>query len=197
MSQQYPVQQPIAAPKKSKAPLIIGIIAAVLLVLCGGAVACFALVGTAINEAAGGGGNPGGNGNPATVVGLNQPGRDGKFEFSVTKVECGIDQVGSEFLNKKAQGQFCKVHVAVKNIGNEARTLTDTNQYAYNAAGQKYDADGEAGIYLGEESKAFLEQINPGNSVNGIIVFDIPKGAKIVKLELHDSGFSGGVVINV
>jgi hypothetical protein len=115
----------------------------------------------------------------------------------VTKVECGIDQVGSDVLNKKAQGQFCMVYVTVKNIGNEARTFTSGNQNAYNAAGQKYAADSAAGIYLEEGSRAFLEDINPGNSVNGIIVFDIPKDAKIVKVELHDSAFSGGVVINV
>jgi Domain of unknown function (DUF4352) len=64
----------------------------------------------------------------------------------VTKVECGIAEVGGEYLNKKAQGQFCLVHVTVKNIGNEARTFTSGNQSAYNAAGQKYEADSAAGI---------------------------------------------------
>ena len=204
MSHPYPAQQQYAAPpKKTRWGLIIGIIAAVLLVMCGGAVACFAVVGTAVNEAANslptnpGAGNPDGDGAPAAAAGLNQPARDGKFEFTVTKVECGIAQVGGEYLNKKAQGQFCLVHVTVKNIGNEARTFTSSNQSAYNAAGQKYGADGAAGIYLEDDSRAFLEDINPGNSVNGIVVFDIPKDAKIVKLELHDSAFSGGVVVNV
>src|SRR5215475_4626180 len=163
--------------------------------MCGGAVACVALVGSSVDKATNGSGtNPGRN---AAAVGLNQPARDGKFEFTVTKLECGIDQLGDKLLNKKAQGQFCKVYVSVRNIGNEARTFDASNQYAYNAAGQKYDAEGSAGLYLGEESKAFLEQINPGNSVNGIVVFDVPKEAKIAKVELHDSGLSGGVVVNV
>lgn len=208
MSQPPYPQMPVAPPKKkSKAPLIIGIIAAVVLVLCGGVVACFAVVGSAVNDAANSlptnlGTNPangdtGSDDTPAAVsVGLNQPARDGKFEFTVTKVQCGVAEIGSEFLNKKAQGQFCKVSITVKNIGDEARTFTSANQYAYNAAKQKYDADGAAGMYL-EESNAFLEDINPGNSVNGIVIFDIPKGAKIVKLELHDSAFSGGVVVNL
>ena len=196
MSHPYPIQQPaVAPPKKSKAPLIIGIVAAVLLVLCGGAVACVAFVGAAANQATNGSGaNPGRN---AAAVGLNQPARDGKFEFTVTRLECGLNQIGDTLLNKKAQGQFCKVYVTVKNIGNEARTFDASNQYAYNAAGQKYDADGAADLYLGDESKAFLEQINPGNSVNGIVVFDVPKDAKIAKVELHDSSLSGGVVVNV
>jgi hypothetical protein len=91
----------------------------------------------------------------------------------------------------------CASLITVKWIGNEARTFTSSNQSAYNAAGQKYEAGGAAGIYLAEDSRAFLEDINPGNSVNGIVVFDIPKEAQIVKLELHDSAFSGGVVVNV
>ncbi len=114
----------------------------------------------------------------------------------MTKVECGIAQVGGESLNKRAQGRFCLVHVTVKNIGNEARPFTSSNQSAHKAAGQKSEADGAAGIYLEDDSRAFLEDINPGNSVNGI-VFDIPKDAQIAKLELHDSAFSGGVVVNV
>ena len=91
----------------------------------------------------------------------------------------------------------CASLITVKNIGNKARTFTSSNQSAYNAAGQKYEADSAAGIYLEYESRAFLEDINPGNSVNGIVVFDIPKDGQIAKLELHDSAFSGGVVVNV
>ncbi len=108
-----------------------------------------------------------------------------------------MTRIGSEFLNTTAQGQFCLVHVSVKNIGNEARTFTSGDQYAYNAANQKYEADSSAAIYLEGDSRSFFEDINPGNSVNGVVVFDIPKDAAITKLELDDSAFSGGVVTKV
>jgi len=130
--------------------------------------------------------NNGGAEKPA-AVGIGQAARDGKFEFVVSKMECGIGKIGDQYLNRTAQGQFCKVSVSVKNIGNEAKLFTDSNQFAFNAAGQKYEADSAAAIYLGQDSKSFLENINPGNAVNGVIIFDIPKDAKIVKLELHDS----------
>ena len=43
-----------------------------------------------------------------------------------------------------------------------------------------------------------LEQINPGNSVGGKIVFDIPKNAKPETIELHDDRlFSGGVAVSL
>lgn len=136
---------------------------------------------------------------PAKVatIGLNQPARDGKFEFKVTKIECGVAQIGDQYLNVKAQGQFCKVSVSVANIGDKPRMFDASSQHAFNAAGQQYDADSTAGIYLEDAGNAFLKDINPGNSVAGIVVFDIAKGASIKRLELHDSAFSGGVTVTL
>lgn len=133
---------------------------------------------------------------PKAAAGIGTPVRDGKFEFTVTKVKEGIAQVGDQYLNKKAQGQFVFVYVTVKNIGNEAHTFDSSSQYAFDAANRKYDADGEAAIYMGD-SNAFLNDINPGNSVNGIVVFDVAKTTKLTQVELHDSAFSGGVKVRL
>ncbi len=78
----------------------------------------------------------------------------------------------------------------------KAQYLDASSQKAFNAQGQQYSADGGAGIYL-DKSNTFLNQINPGNSVDGTIVFDIPKDAKLASLELHDSAFSGGVKVSL
>ena len=131
----------------------------------------------------------------AAVPGLNTAVVDGKFTFTVTKVECGKPTIGtSSYLTKEAQGQFCLVSMTVKNTGDKAQYLSSSGQKAFNDKGQQYSADGAAAMYL-DKSNTFLEQINPGNSVNGIVVFDIPKDAKLAKLELHDSVFSGGVAV--
>ena len=66
----------------------------------------------------------------------------------------------------------------------------------YASGGKRYDADTEAAIYL-DDSKTFLEEINPGNAVDGIVIFDVPKSAKPEWLELHDSAFSGGVEVSL
>ena len=123
--------------------------------------------------------------------------RDGKFEFTVTKVKCGISHVGDSTLGEKAQGQFCEVTMKVRNIGDQAQLFDDSDQYAFGADGKKFSADTMAGIDVNEGDNAFLDQINPGNSVTGVVVFDIPKTAKITKLELHDSPFSNGVTVAV
>ncbi len=132
---------------------------------------------------------------PASQIGKAV--RDGKFEFVVRSVKCGIAKVGDNpYLEKKAQGQFCAVAMSVTNIGDEPQSMFADNQYAYDAKNRKLSADSEASIYDGN-SKVLWEKINPGNSVKGKVYFDIPKGAKLTSLELHDSVFSGGVKVRL
>ncbi|MEU1244084.1 DUF4352 domain-containing protein [Micromonospora parva] len=129
----------------------------------------------------------------ATTAKIGQPARDGKFEFTVKSSKCGVAKIGSEPLAQKAQGQFCLVTLNVKNIGKEAQMFDGSSQKAYAADGTEYSADSGAAIYANKNADTFLNDINPGNQVTGVVVFDIPKNAKLAKLELHDSMFSGGV----
>lgn len=134
----------------------------------------------------------------AATAKLNETARDGKFEFNVASVECGKASAGTnEYLTKQAQGQFCFVNVTVKNIGNEAQTFDSSSQYLYDAANAKFSADGTASLYANPQGSTFLNQINPGNTVSGILVFDLPKDKTPVTAELHDSAFSGGVKVNL
>lgn len=134
----------------------------------------------------------------ATAAKIGEAANDGKFEFTVSGIECGRATVGTnEYLTSTAQGQYCLLSVAVKNIGNEAQTFDGSSQVVYNAAGQKYSADSAAAIYANPTNSTFLNQINPGNTVTGIVVFDIPKDQTPVTAELHDSPFSGGVKVSL
>jgi hypothetical protein len=128
---------------------------------------------------------------------IGKPFRDGKFKFTVRSVKCGIAKVGdSVYLQKKAQGQFCAVTMSIENIGDEAQSMFADNQVAFDTKGRKFSADSEASIY-DDSSQVLYEEINPGNSVKGKVYFDIPKGAKLTSLELHDSAFSGGVKVHL
>jgi hypothetical protein len=133
---------------------------------------------------------------PDTKAGLNQPVRDGKFEFTVTKVACGRKTVGSnEFTRATATGKFCVAGVKVENIGNEAQDFHASSQFLYDQQDRQHSVDNDAWLAL--ETNAFLEEINPGNKVTGTLVFDVPKDTKPTKLELHDSPFSGGVEVQL
>jgi hypothetical protein len=131
----------------------------------------------------------------AKTAKIGEPARDGKFEFTVKSVKCGVSKVGTDLLGDRAQGQFCLITVNVKNIGKEPQTLADSNQKAYAANGTEYSTDTEAAIYANKDQQTLFNEINPGNQVTGVLVFDIPKNVTLTKLELHDSPFSGGVEV--
>jgi hypothetical protein len=97
---------------------------------------------------------------------------------------------------EKAQGQFILVHVTVANIGTEPQLLMDSAQTVLDAKGRKFSPDSTAGLYIKDNDVLFTE-INPGNTVKGILVFDMPKDAKPASIELHDSAFSGGVSVKL
>ena len=112
---------------------------------------------------------------PASQIG--KPVRDGKFEFTVKSVKCGISKVGGEYLSTKAQGQFCAVQLKIENIGDEPQSMFADNQYAFDGKNRKFSADSEASIY-DDRRQVLWEEINPGNSVKGKVYFDVPKGVK-------------------
>jgi hypothetical protein len=132
----------------------------------------------------------------AEDAGMNQPVRDAGLEFTVTGIECGIARVGSSAFGEDAQGQFCKILVTIKNIGNEAELWTDSNAYAYIAAGQKFETS-SASFYLEDLGNGFLENINPGNSVHGVLLYDIPQDQALVSVELHADFLSRGVTVKL
>jgi hypothetical protein len=133
----------------------------------------------------------------AAELGVGDEARDGKFAFTVSKIKCGVKEVGGEFLNEKAQGQFCLVTMNVKNIGDESQLFDASSQKGRTDTGATVDADSAASLYANQEGGSFLEEINPGNSLEDIIVvYDIAKDQKLTALELHDSMFSEGILIS-
>jgi hypothetical protein len=130
---------------------------------------------------------------PPKVAGIGTPVRDGKFQFTVTSIT-HTQSVGDSLLGQTAQGEYTVVHVTVTNIGNVAQTMDDSAQYVYDSQGRKFSADSTADVYA---NGVFLNQINPGNSVHGLIYFDLPANDKAIRAELHDSVFSGGVTVSL
>lgn len=134
----------------------------------------------------------------ASVAKIGEPVRDGKFEFVVKSVTCGKSSVGTnQYLTKEAQGQFCLMDLTVKNIGDQQQLFAESAQKLLNADGMQYSSDSVASLYNSNNSDTWLNQINPGNSVQGVIVFDIPKDQVPASAELHDSVYSGGVKVGL
>ena len=128
------------------------------------------------------------------MPGIGQAAADGDFNFVVSGVDCSLTSIGNEYVGTKAQGQFCVVSVAVTNMGDSAGSFFGDNAKLLNAEGQEFSADTEAAMYL-EDSDSLFEEINPGNTLNSMVVFDVPAGTTPAAIELHDSAFSGGVTV--
>lgn len=200
----YPPQQP---PRRKSWPRRHKILTALFAI-----VALFIIIGVA---SAGGGGNSGSSSTGSTSTGttsgsgqqaapaaagphIGQPAADGKFRFVVTRIShtASVGDTADGF-GETADGRFTVLHIRVTNISSQSQTLDDSAQYVYDAQGRKFDADTAADLDAnpGNGGGVFLNDINPGNSVSGVILFDLPRGDKAVKAELHDSVFSGGVMV--
>ncbi|MGH3730448.1 MAG: DUF4352 domain-containing protein [Micromonosporaceae bacterium] len=165
-----------------------------LCLVCGGGIALLMSGGDSGGNGAPGVDDTGTTEKPAKV---GEPVRDGKFEFVVKKVQCGVNEVGDEDFGEQAQGQFCLVTLSVKNIGDEAQPFADSDQKAFGANGKEYSADSDAGLVANENPDTFFADINPGNTLDGVVVFDIPADAELATIELHDSLASGGARVTV
>ncbi|MGH7237224.1 MAG: DUF4352 domain-containing protein, partial [Candidatus Saccharimonadales bacterium] len=137
-----------------------------------------------------------------SVAKLNQPASDGKFQFVVTAFKCGqseVSQPDSPDIMSQAQGQFCTMNLTVKNTGTVAQTFDDTAQYVYNSTNTQYSDSSDGTITANSSGSqfAFYESVNPGVSVSGVVVFDVPKGVTPSYAMLHDSSASNGVKVNL
>lgn len=185
-----PPPYPAAPPppnRNNRLALILGIIAAVLFCCCTGGVVSALTWGRQFYDEM--------RTRDQRTVGLNQPARDGTMEFRVRQVECGIGRIGDPFVNQTATGQFCLVELTVRNIGSRPAGFTDSLQKAYGPENRQFHADPGAGVLANADQQVFLDELNPGNQVTGLVVYDIPPGTRIVKLELHSSSRSNGVVV--
>jgi uncharacterized protein DUF4352 len=139
-----------------------------------------------------------GEASPAGPVqpGIGDPVRDGQFEFVVRSAECGHPTIDNGWLHAEAKGQFCVVELSVTNIGTEARNFGDGLQRGFGPSGEKYAVDTGAGVVANGNGRAIWDAVNPGISFTAKIVYDIPVGATLTALELHDGAFSHGVTVH-
>ena len=191
--QQDPQAQAPAPQKKGKGKWILLILIAVVAII----IIVQATKGDDSSGSSPAAGDDSSSADSAQAAGLNQPVRDGKFEFTVTNMDCSQTTLGTAPVTTQATGTFCLVSVNVANIGDEAQTLDATSQVAFDAQNREYSTDIEAAFYLENGGDALFNQLNPGASVQGVLVFDVPTGTQLTSLELHDSMLSGGVTVNL
>lgn len=123
---------------------------------------------------------------PAATIGT--PVEVGDFTITVEGVETGIPSVGNEYLGAKAQGQFVVVSASILNNGDKAETFFTDSMKIIDDQGRQHSYSTDAALYL--EGSWVLDKINPGNTLSGKFVFDIPADSVPTKV-LLEGGFLG------
>ena len=123
------------------------------------------------------------NKNDDATVGIGTPVILGDFEVTVTNVDKGVSHIGNDVLGKDATGQYVIVDVTVKNTGKEAAGFSESEQKLVDTEGRQHSVSGDS-LYLGDASMIY-EKVNPGNTVTGKLLYDVPADAVPAKLELE------------
>ena len=126
--------------------------------------------------------------------GVGQPVRDGNFEFVVAGFDRAPVVADPEFpgLQKAAAGEYVLVRMTVTNVSAEPQTFFASFNTLSDGS-TEYKSDDEAWIYLGNT----LADLNPGDSIDTAVVFDVPIGTDPESIELHDGPLSEGVTVGL
>lgn len=110
----------------------------------------------------------------AETVDQDETAESGSFEFTVTDVDDDVDKVGPSQMAETPDGKYVVVSVETKNVGDEAETFWGGEQKLLDEDDTKYSTDDDAAVVM-EDSNQLLNEINPGNTADGKLVFDVPE----------------------
>jgi Domain of unknown function (DUF4352) len=129
------------------------------------------------------------------LAGIGQKVRDGNFGFVVTSVDVSktASDPSIQFEIVPKQGEFINVHLTVSNVGDRPQSFFAYNQTLQIGANQ-FSSNNEATMW----KQAMKVEINPGNSIQALVSFDVPPGTSNDSvLTVHGSLFSGGARISL
>ena len=132
---------------------------------------------------------------PPPLARIGHEVRDGKFAFVATSVDQSktAGDPSNQVETVTAQGEFVNVHLNVSNVGDQAQTFFASNQ-KLQIGDKQFDANGTAAMWIG----SMTVEINPGNSSQVVVSFDVPPGtSNDGVLTVHDSMSSGGAKISL
>lgn len=121
----------------------------------------------------------------------------GGFDVDVTGVRCGVPSVGPSGLEQQAAGQFCLLDVKVTNNGREPLLFDSGSQRVRDTDGVAYAVAEQAAVFLNDHDSTLLNEIEPGDTVAGVLPFDMPVDTRPSDAELSDGMSSPGVRVTL
>ncbi|MEB4616522.1 DUF4352 domain-containing protein [Leucobacter sp. M11] len=133
----------------------------------------------------------------AELPGIGDTVTSGKLEVTVVSLEEVGTTVGGQYLQETAQGRYVRIEAKVANSGTDPKLFTISSFTIRDAEGRSFNADTMATITEDPEANTWATEINPGNSVQGGVLFDLPEGAVPTTLEVSGGVFSGAETISL
>jgi hypothetical protein len=103
------------------------------------------------------------------------------------------ESIGGEYSKEEPDGIFVVILMQLINQSKESFNVTSNAYSMVDSEGRTFDPDTEAGFYLSTDDRVEAEaisfdQLNPGLSTDGALVFDVPKN-EAFGLLIEPTGF--------
>lgn len=133
------------------------------------------------------------------TFGINEEVVDKDLAFTVTSVS-KKQSLGSSYSKKTAQGIYYVITVKITNKGDSTTTFDSSMAKITDSQNRQFDHSTDGQIALGmSQGKVdlFLQQVQPGLSYTGDLVFDVPTDIVEPYLVVKGSYFSSGAKIKL
>lgn len=120
------------------------------------------------------------------------------WSITITGVGERTDTIGDEFLNTQAQGVFLPVDLVVTNDGDSASYFFASDFVAVDDQDREFSYSSDATLYgAADGAVSLLDEINPGNSIEGRLYFDVPADAEVIALDINAGFLSDPVRVSL
>lgn len=135
-------------------------------------------------------------------VGIGKPATIADVTFIVNSVEETKEiKSGNQFIdNAKTEGKFIILDITVKNDKKESLTIHSSYFKLISADGVEYDPSTDSAVIMAmsDEADFFLQQVNPGLSKSGKVVFEVGPNLDLTTTLLRgQTGFWGTETVEI
>jgi hypothetical protein len=137
-------------------------------------------------------------------VALGATARVKGFEATVRSVDCTKQSVTRKADDPattwdesdviKAEGKFCVLDFSVKNVGDKTDTYPTFDLEASSPTERMFSRNTSVEWFLNRNTDDLGKPIDPGKTVDGFLVYDVPTDSKFAYLQLSDGILSDAVV---
>lgn len=119
--------------------------------------------------------------------GLNEAVQVGDASWVVTNAQKTNELADPFGVRPAKQGTFVIVDFQFTNGGNESKTLHQQALQLVDSSGRESDPDTDDLMYIPQDRNIFLQQVNPGVTQAGQVIFTVAPDASGLKLVLKDT----------